>query len=136
MFPSRSAILLSVTLAIARVSGHPTTPSIGNVTLKRQTVVGQATWFEAQGEVGACGVAEFDTDFIVWLSPVLFATGADCGRTVIIVNNGKAAKGTVTDMSLPGTSESFLWLSQSMFAFFADLGTGTIDASPGRLKSK
>ncbi|GJJ09291.1 hypothetical protein Clacol_003513 [Clathrus columnatus] len=87
---------------------------------------GQATFFFQDSEIGACGQAHSDSDFIVSLQPEEYANGTHCGKTIAITdsNSGKTMNGVVAD-ECPGCgAKDNIDLSVGLFTQFEDLSVG------------
>jgi len=92
---------------------------------------GDGTFFETG--LGACGITNTDTDFIVAVSMIRFdavSTGNSntnplCGKKVSISFGGATATATIVDRCV-GCAEDSLDMTPALFQVFASLGVGRI----------
>ncbi|KAJ7076633.1 Non-catalytic module family EXPN protein [Mycena belliarum] len=91
----------------------------------RRSTTGTATFYNPEGNLGACGNPIQDTDLAVALSSDTFAGGAHCGGSVSVQYNGVSLVATVVDLC-PGCTPGGLDLTAGMFAQLADPDLGHI----------
>ncbi|EPQ53553.1 hypothetical protein GLOTRDRAFT_130898 [Gloeophyllum trabeum ATCC 11539] len=81
--------------------------------------------------LGACGITNQPTDFVVALDATDFGSGypgPHCFQHISITANGKTATAEIVD-KCPGCPVGGLDLSEGLFSFFAPLSTGVIYGS-------
>ncbi|EGN94486.1 hypothetical protein SERLA73DRAFT_62609 [Serpula lacrymans var. lacrymans S7.3] len=84
---------------------------------------GDATYYYTG--LGACGVTNKDTDFIVALSTAQYGSGSHCGGKVSVTYQGKTINVTVADKCL-GCGADDIDLSPSAFSALASETLGRI----------
>jgi len=96
-----------------------------------QTYTGQATYF-ADG-LGACGITNSPSDFIVALNTPQYGGGSpgpECFLMITItdLNTGKSTVAQITD-ECPGCGYGSLDMSEGLFSFFEDISVGVFPIS-------
>ncbi|KAJ4496498.1 RlpA-like double-psi beta-barrel-protein domain-containing protein-containing protein [Lentinula lateritia] len=94
-------------------------------------------WYNKLAGLGACGIVNTDTDFIVAMTHIVFDAypgydGVDCNpicnRPIVVTFQGKSVEVTVTDdCGACGNNE--IQLSPAAFEQLADESEGLIDVS-------
>ncbi|KAJ7312238.1 RlpA-like double-psi beta-barrel-protein domain-containing protein-containing protein, partial [Mycena albidolilacea] len=84
-----------------------------------------ATWYDPNGNYGACGAPMQNSDFIVALSSAHYHSGAHCWQHLDVEYNGHHIDVTIGDLC-PGCGTDDIDLSEGAFAALASLGTGRI----------
>ena len=88
--------------------------------------VGQATWYDARGQSGACG------------KPLVGMYAASrtlpCGSLVSVRSGGRYVLVTILDRGPFGSSSRILDLSPKAFSWLSPLGAGVIDVRATRLR--
>ncbi|KAJ7917365.1 RlpA-like double-psi beta-barrel-protein domain-containing protein-containing protein [Mycena leptocephala] len=122
-----SASFLSVLAACLAVGVKATPVTSPEVDLNARTTIfsGDATWYDPNGNVGACGAPMQNSDFIVALSSAHYHDGAHCWQHLDVEYNGKHIDVTIGDLC-PGCGTEGIDLSQGAFAALADLNLGVI----------
>ncbi|KZP25867.1 hypothetical protein FIBSPDRAFT_1041223 [Athelia psychrophila] len=121
MFFSRHTVAIVLAAAVALV--------------KAQSETGDGTFFEVG--LGACGVANVDTDLIVAVSEALFDSYTEtspgnpnsnviCNRAISITYNGVTQAATITDRCAGCAGLGDLDMSPSLFTIFAPESVGRI----------
>ncbi|KAF5343420.1 hypothetical protein D9758_011839 [Tetrapyrgos nigripes] len=85
----------------------------------------QATWYQPNGELGACGAPSQNSDLVVALPASKYDGGDNCWRHIGIHYEGKYVDATVVDMC-PGCDDNHIDISEGTFEKLADLGDGII----------
>lgn len=75
--------------------------------------------------LGACGITNQPSDFIVALNSAQYGSGSYCFQMITITVNGLTAQAQVTD-ECPGCPYGGLDFSEGLFEFFSPLGTGVL----------
>ncbi|KAJ7452348.1 RlpA-like double-psi beta-barrel-protein domain-containing protein-containing protein [Mycena galericulata] len=90
------------------------------------TTGGVGTWFTQNGVAGACGTVHSDTALIVALQTKTYDNGANCGRTIEIVDvaTGKSQTATVADECPTCNNAESVDMSEGLFQGFATLSVG------------
>ncbi|KIJ25692.1 hypothetical protein M422DRAFT_144808, partial [Sphaerobolus stellatus SS14] len=83
-----------------------------------------ATYYDVG--LGACGITNVPTDFVIALDSDQFGTGQDCFKTITITSQGKTTNAQIVD-KCPGCPFGGIDMSTSLFQFFADLGVGVLE---------
>ncbi|KAH9476828.1 EG45-like domain containing protein [Psilocybe cubensis] len=87
---------------------------------------GDATFFFPG--LGACGLVNSDSDFIVALSTTQFQSGAKCGTVIPDEVNGQTVMAQVVDLC-PGCAANDVDLSPAAFSGLASTDLGRIQVS-------
>ncbi|KIJ30862.1 hypothetical protein M422DRAFT_267572 [Sphaerobolus stellatus SS14] len=123
MYITRSISLFVAALSVTSAKAAP--PASPEPLERRIAPGGTATFYSPNGDVGACGTVQLDTNHVVALPTTQYANGAQCGRNITITDTstGKTAVGTVADECLSCSSGS-IDLSVSFFELFAPTNVG------------
>lgn len=97
-----------------------------NNALEKRFDGAQFTYYAAG--LGACGIVNIASDFIVALNAAQFDGGAHCFQTITITVNGKSTQAQITDkcMSCPWGGLDF---TSGLFTFFAPESLGVLSGS-------
>ncbi|KAL0961551.1 hypothetical protein HGRIS_006490 [Hohenbuehelia grisea] len=93
--------------------------------LEVSAFTGRASFYDPNG-VGACGIFNNPSDFVVAITPGHWANGAHCGRTVTVTSGGKTIQVKVVDECFTCPADG-IDLSTGAFQQFASLSAGIID---------
>ncbi|KZT74168.1 hypothetical protein DAEQUDRAFT_655203, partial [Daedalea quercina L-15889] len=91
---------------------------------KRQSYDNARFTYYAVG-LGACGITNSASDYIVALDSALYDASNECFQMITLSYNGKTAQAQITDRC-PGCPSGGLDLSQGLFQYFADTSEGVI----------
>ncbi|PBK66769.1 hypothetical protein ARMSODRAFT_939053 [Armillaria solidipes] len=91
-------------------------------------LTGDATWYDPNGNFGACGAPMQNSDHIVALSSDQYAGGAHCWKHIGVNYNGKFVDATIGDLC-PGCGINGIDLSSSAFQELAPLDVGRIQVT-------
>ncbi|RPD63953.1 barwin-like endoglucanase [Lentinus tigrinus ALCF2SS1-7] len=91
-------------------------------------ISGDATYYEPNGGLGACGSPIQNSDFAVALSSAQYSGGSNCGRRINVHYQGKSVEATVVDLC-PGCASGSIDLTPSAFQQLADLSAGRIQVT-------
>ncbi|KAJ6579235.1 RlpA-like double-psi beta-barrel-protein domain-containing protein-containing protein [Mycena vulgaris] len=84
-----------------------------------------ATFYDPDGNFGACGTHIQNGDFAVPLSSANYAGGAHCGQRLNVQYNGKTI-GVVVEDFCPGCAANGIDLTRGAFQSLADTNLGVI----------
>ncbi|KAG6835415.1 hypothetical protein H0H93_001655 [Arthromyces matolae] len=94
----------------------------------RNTVYSNSSWTYYNVGLGACGVINVASDFVVALNINQYGSGypgPNCFKQISMTYNGKTTTATITDECVTCSDEG-LDLSVGLFEFFAPLDAGLI----------
>ncbi|KAI0718970.1 hypothetical protein C8T65DRAFT_736997 [Cerioporus squamosus] len=97
---SLKAIVIAAAVAAVAVQGAPRAADIS----------GDATYYEPNGGLGACGSPIQNSDFAVALSSDQYSGGSNCGRRINVQYQGKSVEATVEDLC-PGCASGSIDLT-------------------------
>ncbi|EGX90070.1 Barwin-related endoglucanase [Cordyceps militaris CM01] len=87
---------------------------------------GHATYFEPNGNAGACGWDISNDVWAVALPPQAWDNGAHCGKGIKIKSNGKTLDGYIADLCAEGCASDQVDLTRGFFQQFSPLSAGKI----------
>ncbi|KAK0238307.1 RlpA-like double-psi beta-barrel-protein domain-containing protein-containing protein [Armillaria nabsnona] len=90
--------------------------------------IGDATYYNPNGGLGACGTPLQNSDYIVALSTTQYAKGANCGKLIRVSYKGRSVDVTIRDLC-PGCPSGGIDLSPSAFKQLAGLDVGRIQVT-------
>lgn len=132
MYFSILAFVSFLSLIASFAQGAPTEFTLARrneTELARRVSNARLTWYQVG--LGACGITNQPSDFVVALDAPDFGSGypgPHCFQHVSITANGKTATAEIVD-KCPGCPEGGLDLSEGLFSFFADPGVGVLTGS-------
>ncbi|KAI0057887.1 riboflavin-aldehyde forming enzyme [Artomyces pyxidatus] len=94
--------------------------------IEKRQLGGRGTWFDVG--LGACGLYNVDSDFIVALATPDYAGGAHCNQMITITANGQTASAQVRD-ECPSCNSGSIDMSPGLFQQFASLDVGVVEVS-------
>ncbi|KAG2077991.1 hypothetical protein BDR04DRAFT_439736 [Suillus decipiens] len=98
--------------------------ALGDVDMYKRDFPNSRFTYYAVG-LGACGITNQPSDFIVALNSAQYGSGGYCFQMITITVNGLTAQAQITD-ECPGCPYGGLDFSEGLFEFFASLGTGVL----------
>lgn len=127
---SASSSLLPTTATPAPTPSPSVTDSLPDVgAVLSNTFTGSGTYFYQNNNPGACGIVHADTDRVVALDTVAYQNGANCGKTIMLINktNGKTTTAVVADECPTCISDYSVDCSLGTFEELDDLAVGIFD---------
>ncbi|KAK0238328.1 RlpA-like double-psi beta-barrel-protein domain-containing protein-containing protein [Armillaria nabsnona] len=112
MFSLKPSVIAALALSIGMVNA----------------LTGDATWYDPNGNFGACGAPMQNSDHIVALSSDQYAGGAHCWQHIGVNYNGNFVDATIGDLC-PGCGINGIDLSSSAFQELASLDVGRIQVT-------
>ncbi|KAK0497532.1 riboflavine-aldehyde-forming enzyme [Armillaria luteobubalina] len=112
MFSLKQSVILTLALSIGMVD----------------TLTGDATWYNPDGNFGACGAALQNSNYIVALSSDQYAGGAHCWKHIGVNYNGKFMDATIGDLC-PGCGTNGIDLLSSAFQVLTPLDARRIQVT-------
>ncbi|KAF8902711.1 riboflavin-aldehyde forming enzyme [Mucidula mucida] len=88
-----------------------------------QAFSGDGTYYDPDGNEGACGEKLQNSDYVVALASEQYSRGANCGRQIRVEYNDKSVAARVADLC-PGCASDDLDLTSSAFEALAPLSVG------------
>ncbi|KAF7342644.1 Riboflavin-aldehyde forming enzyme [Mycena sanguinolenta] len=122
-----SAPFLSVvaTYLAVGVQANPVASPEVNITARTTYFSGLATYYNPNGNYGACGARMQNSDFIVALSPAHYHNGAHCWQHLNVNYESKDIDVTIGDLCAECTTEG-IRLSSGAFSALAPLSAEII----------
>ncbi|KAJ7080455.1 hypothetical protein C8R44DRAFT_895377 [Mycena epipterygia] len=91
-------------------------------------VAAQASFYESDGQVGACGTVLPNSDLVIAVSSDNFANGAHCGELIAIAHGTLVGTFIVEDECTTCEGDN-IGLTSGAFQEFAPLSAGTINVT-------